>query len=77
VDRRDLIKAFLVTTAASMSDSMFPLGVRAATASKRILILGGTSFLGPAVVEAALAEGHTVTLFNRGVTNPELFPHVE
>lgn len=32
---------------------------------------------GPAFVEAALADGHTVTLFNRGVTNPALFPHVE
>jgi 2'-hydroxyisoflavone reductase len=44
---------------------------------KHILVLGGTNFLGPAIVEAAIAEGHTVTLFNRGVTNPELFPHVE
>ena len=43
----------------------------------RILILGGTAFLGPAEVEYALARGHTVTLFNRGRTNPELFPDVE
>ncbi len=34
----------------------------------RILILGGTGFLGPAVVEAALARGHSLTLFNRGRT---------
>lgn len=34
--------------------------------SKRILILGGTAFLGPACMEAALARGHKVTLFNRG-----------
>lgn len=32
----------------------------------RILILGGTGFLGPACMEAALAKGHHVTLFNRG-----------
>ena len=44
---------------------------------KKILILGGTSFLGPAVVTAALAHGHVVTLFNRGKTNPGLFPEVE
>jgi 2'-hydroxyisoflavone reductase len=44
---------------------------------KRILILGGTHFLGPAVVEAALAGRHTVALFNRGVSSPELFPYVE
>ena len=43
----------------------------------RILILGGTAFLGPAEVEYALARGHTVTLFNRGRTNPHLFPDVE
>jgi 2'-hydroxyisoflavone reductase len=44
---------------------------------KSILILGGTGFLGPHVVEAALARGHTVTLFNRGKTRPHLFPTVE
>jgi nucleoside-diphosphate-sugar epimerase len=43
----------------------------------RLLVLGGTKFLGRAVVEAALAGGHDVTLFNRGTTNPELFPQVE
>jgi 2'-hydroxyisoflavone reductase len=49
----------------------------AAPAPKRILILGGTHLLGPAIVEAAQARGHQVTLFNRGRTRPELFPHVE
>jgi 2'-hydroxyisoflavone reductase len=43
----------------------------------KLLVLGGTQFLGRAVVEAALERGHTVTLFNRGETNPELFPEVE
>ncbi len=43
----------------------------------RILVLGGTGFVGPAVVEAAQARGHTLTLFNRGKTNPGLFPDVE
>lgn len=42
-----------------------------------ILILGGTIFLGRALVEAALERGHEITLFNRGQTNPELFPNVE
>jgi 2'-hydroxyisoflavone reductase len=42
-----------------------------------ILILGGTGFLGPDIVEAATARGHTLTLFNRGKTNPNLFPGVE
>jgi 2'-hydroxyisoflavone reductase len=43
----------------------------------KILVLGGTKFLGRATVEAALERGHDVTLFNRGETNPELFPAVE
>ena len=43
----------------------------------RILILGGTAFLGPGEVDYALARGHTITLFNRGRTNPELYPNVE
>jgi 2'-hydroxyisoflavone reductase len=43
----------------------------------RLLVLGGTKFLGRAAVESALARGHEVTLFNRGETNPELFPEVE
>ncbi|MEI3893339.1 MULTISPECIES: SDR family oxidoreductase [Bacillus] len=42
----------------------------------KILILGGTRFLGRAVVEEALSRGHEVTLFNRG-TNKEIFPEVE
>jgi 2'-hydroxyisoflavone reductase len=44
---------------------------------RRILILGGTGFLGPETVEVARARGHTVTLFNRGKTRPHLFPDVE
>lgn len=43
----------------------------------RILVLGGTNFIGPHQVEYALARGHQVTLFNRGRTNPHLFADVE
>ena len=43
----------------------------------RLLILGGTKFLGRATTEAALARDHEVTLFNRGQTSPELFPEAE
>lgn len=42
-----------------------------------ILILGGTEFLGRYLVHAGLARGHRITLFNRGRTNPGLFPEVE
>ena len=41
-----------------------------------LLVLGGTSFAGRHVVEQALAAGHAVTTFNRGRTNPDLFPKV-
>lgn len=43
----------------------------------RLLVLGGTRFLGRAVVDAALADGDEVTLFNRGKTSPGLYPEVE
>src|SRR5581483_619873 len=43
----------------------------------RLLVLGGTQFLGRHVVETALARRHEVTLFNRGRTRPALFPDAE
>lgn len=43
----------------------------------KLLMLGGTSFLGPEIVTRAVARGHTVTLFNRGKTHPSLFPDLE
>ena len=42
-----------------------------------ILILGGTRFVGRHMTRAALERGHTVTLFNRGNSNPELFSNTE
>lgn len=42
----------------------------------RLLILGGTSFVGRAIVEAGRRDGHDVTIFNRGRTGRELFPEV-
>jgi len=43
----------------------------------KILVIGGTIFLGRWFVEAALRAGHTVTIFQRGQHNPDLFPAVE
>ena len=43
----------------------------------RLLVLGGTKFLGRHAVDAALEGGHEVTLFTRGQTNPGLFPEAE
>ncbi|NMO53193.1 NAD-dependent epimerase/dehydratase family protein [Actinoplanes sp. TBRC 11911] len=42
-----------------------------------LLVLGGTRFVGRAVVDRALDAGAEVTLFNRGRTAPGLYPHVE
>ena len=43
----------------------------------KLLVLGGTRFLGPPIVRAALAAGWEVTLFNRGKSNPKLFSDLE
>lgn len=42
-----------------------------------LLVIGGTRFVGRHIVENALERGHTLTLFNRGQSNPGLFPQVE
>jgi 2'-hydroxyisoflavone reductase len=73
--RRDLLRDGLVAAALSLAHfSCARSGPSAAprreappaAAKKRILILGGTGFLGPKTVAAAVARGHTVTIFNRG-----------
>src|SRR4051812_39604551 len=43
----------------------------------RILVLGGTSFVGRAIVEDLVAEGHELTLFSRGQTGADLFPKLD
>ncbi|HUN77074.1 MAG TPA: NAD-dependent epimerase/dehydratase family protein [Steroidobacteraceae bacterium] len=54
-------------------------GLRPVTAAPRlrILILGGTKFIGVHMTQLALKRGYAVTLFNRGKTNAALFPQVE
>ena len=43
----------------------------------KILVLGGTGFIGPHEINYALSRGHTVSMFNRGKTAPGMFPDVE
>jgi 2'-hydroxyisoflavone reductase len=50
--------------------------IQPAPSPLRILVLGGTGFIGPHQVRYAVARGHKVTLFNRGRTNPGLFKGV-
>lgn len=73
VTRRQLLKLGAFTLAAAHVPRIFAEKI----ATKKILILGGTGFLGPPIVERALQRGHTVTLFNRGRSNADLFPNVE
>ena len=74
-------RTFLASLAAA--GAAVPVVARASHATRapvppqKILVLGGTRFLGPPFVRAALANGHTVTLFNRGKTNPGLFADLE
>ena len=71
--RRDILQWFLGTMGVCAT------GIPASAASPRaetaldILVLGGTGFLGPHQIEPALARGHRVTMFNRGVTDAGLF----
>lgn len=75
--RRSFLASTLAATAAApLTAGAFRTCERRA-APLRILVLGGTGFLGPHFVRAALANGHTVTLFNRGQSNPGLFPDLE
>ena len=81
-NRRDFLKT-TVTAGGALAAGISPVAIAEATAQSpaaqalRILILGGTSFIGPHQVEYALSRGHEVTLFNRGRTNAHLFPEVE
>jgi 2'-hydroxyisoflavone reductase len=58
-------------------DSYLWLGRQSTIDTVRFLVLGGTSFVGRAIVEAAVSKGHDVILFNRGLTGLGLFDHLE
>ncbi|MCP5093686.1 MAG: NAD-dependent epimerase/dehydratase family protein [Gammaproteobacteria bacterium] len=78
--RRHFIKAGLFAGASLASG--LPAAARAVVAREaqrpmEVLILGGTGFIGPHMVREMLRRGHSVTLFNRGRTNNELFPDLE
>ena len=74
-NRRDILKLAPLAAVAGLA----PAWVRAAEAVPkakkplRILILGGTGFIGPHEVRYALARGHKLTLFNRG-KHPKEWP---
>jgi 2'-hydroxyisoflavone reductase len=77
MNRRDFAAKALMFGGLVLAGALSPRRVEATTKSKRLLVLGGTTFLGPALVDEALIAGHEVTLFNRGRTHAEWFPHLE
>jgi nucleoside-diphosphate-sugar epimerase len=76
MNRREFVYAM---SAAAMAASQELSAKDNSRASKplKILILGGTQFIGVHMVELAVQRGHAVTLFNRGKTNTDLFPQLE
>jgi 2'-hydroxyisoflavone reductase len=73
-------RSFLQLTGAAAFAAGFAGGWRPAAAraprALRLLILGGTSFIGPHQIRYALERGHTVSVFNRGRTRPLLYPEL-
>ncbi len=67
-------REFLTTAAAlGAAASLRPASILASRAPQKVLILGGTGFIGPHQVRALLARGHAVTLFNRGRSGAGMF----
>lgn len=82
LDRRTFLSSAGLASAGLAATGLAATGLTAPHGSRllrsgrgklRILVLGGTGFLGPAIVNAGIAAGHEFTLFNRGRRNPELF----
>lgn len=75
--RRDVIR---IGVAGGATLALARAGLRAEEPAAKplsILVLGGTRLTGPPFVELARARGHQVTLFNRGKSDPKIFPDVE
>jgi 2'-hydroxyisoflavone reductase len=73
MDRRDALK---ISGGAAFA-ALMGAAAEAKARALRVLILGGTGFIGPHFVRALAAGGHTVTLFNRGKRDPEAKHGVE
>lgn len=71
--RRKVIRDLGITGFATLTSPLVFSKFKS-TSGPSVLVLGGTNFLGPAIVKSLLRGGHNVTLFNRGITNPHLFP---
>lgn len=74
-DRRDFLK--LSAAAFGALTLGLPRSARAGGGGRRVLVLGGTGFIGPYQIRSLLAQGNEITMFNRGRTNPGMFPELE
>lgn len=74
--RREFLRRTGAAAVAAGFTSAPLLAASRAPRALRLLILGGTSFLGPHQIRYALERGHSVTVFNRGRTRPAMFPEL-
>ena len=80
--RRQVLKGALLASAVYAAGGLPRPSAGAEASGKagkpfRLLILGGTGFIGPHMVRDALGRGFEVELFNRGRTNDDLFPELK
>ncbi len=75
--RRDFLRNVSVAAVLAPFADVSADGSGPASKKLSILIMGGTGFLGPHIVNTATVRGHKLTLFNRGRTHPGLFPNIE
>lgn len=73
-DRRDFLRLSLAAGAALAAPRLSFARQDESPRKLKMLVFGGTGFIGPKLVDYALSRGHEVTLFNRGRTNTHLFP---
>jgi 2'-hydroxyisoflavone reductase len=78
INRRHFLGSISAITASlSLSMTTQLHAAEKAKKSLNILILGGTGYIGPHMVQRCTERGHKVTLFNRGKRNTHLFPDIE
>jgi 2'-hydroxyisoflavone reductase len=73
INRREVLKV----SGGTALTALFGSSAMAKSKPMKVLILGGTGFIGPHFVEVLAAAGHKVTLFNRGKRDPEAKPGIE
>jgi 2'-hydroxyisoflavone reductase len=75
--RRRFLETGLAAAGATLVGRGVRLHAQPSTAPLRILILGGTGFIGPHIVRQAIARGHAVTIFTRGRREADLPTGIE